>query len=169
MVMPVQQDWSLLLAKPPMVEGVFGTFVGIPIRPSMLRPLKAYSGQQQKLAVSRLRFPESVIDLILDYCCAVNDHVLVFSTPLHYIFEVWALWADTREIDVTELQDYKLRFLGGWDYKYLTSLLCISGRYDLSMTSDWMDLLVETKMYRGSSVALSGSRLTASTCTFGVS
>ena len=35
MVMPVQQDWSLLLAKPPMVEGVFGTFVGIPIGPSM--------------------------------------------------------------------------------------------------------------------------------------
>ena len=50
-----------------------------------------------------------------------------------------------RGIDVTELQDYKIRYLGGWDYKYLTSLLCIPGRYDVSMTSDWMDLLVENK------------------------
>ena len=74
-----------------------------------------------------------------------THHVLVFSTPLHYIFEVWALWADACEIDVTELQDYKIRYLGGWDYKYLTSLLCIPGRYDVSMTSDWMDLLVENK------------------------
>ena len=145
MVMPDQQDWSLLLAKPPMVEGVFGTFVGIPIGPSMLRPLKAYSGQQQKLAVSQLPFAESVTDLIVEYCYAPNDHVLVFSTPLHYIFEVWALWADACEIDVTELQDYKIRYLGGWDYKYLTSLLCIPGRYDVSMTSDWFELLVENK------------------------
>ena len=115
--MPIQQDLSLLLAKPPMYEDVFGTILGIPIGPSMLRPLKAYSGQQQKLAVSRLTFPESVIDLILDYCCAANDYLLVLSTPSHITFEVWAMWAAIPDIRWgLRVRAYMRRFLGSWNY-----------------------------------------------------
>ena len=43
------------------------------------------------------------------------------------------------------VQDYKLRFLGSWDYKDLTSLVCISGRYDLNTTSVWLELVVANK------------------------
>ena len=140
--MQFQKDWKLSSPSAPIFKGLYGTFWAIPSGPSMSRSLKAYSGQQQHLAVSKLSFPDSVIHLILDYCCAVNDFVLVLSTPLHYIFEVWALWADILDaFDFMRVQDYKMRCLGSWDYKDLTSLLCISGRYDLSTTSDWLELV----------------------------
>ena len=61
----------------------------------MPRQLKAYT---LELVFSKLMFPESVIGLILDYGCKVNDYLLVLSTPSHYNFEVWAMWADFDDI-----------------------------------------------------------------------
>ena len=141
--MQFQKDWKLSSPSAPIFKGLFGTLWAIPSGPSMPRPLKAYIGQQQQLAVSQLPFAESVIDLILDYCCAANDYLLVFSTPFHDIFDLWALWADCG-MDILSVQDYKLRFLDSWDYKYL--MLCTTG---LSVPS-WIELIVESNdYYRG--------------------
>ena len=113
----------LMMSKPHMAEDVYGTAWVIQSGPCLPRQLKAYSGRDQKTALSKLSFPDSVIDLILDYGCTVNDYLLVLSTPSQYNFEVWAMWSDFDDIsEALSVGVYKRRFLGLWNYKDLISL-----------------------------------------------
>ena len=91
----------------------------------MPRQIKAYTAQ---LVVSKLMFPESVTELILEYGCKANDYLLVLSTPSHTICEVWAMWADIPDICWgLRVRAYMRRFLGSWNYNILLSLLCVTG------------------------------------------
>ena len=90
----------------------------------MPRQLKAYT---LELVFSKLMFPESVIGLILDYGCKVNDYLFVVSTPSHTIFDVWAMWSHCRDpCRGLVVREFMMRFLGSWYYKELLSLLCVS-------------------------------------------
>ena len=110
-------------------------------RPSIRPELKAYIGQQQRLAVAKLLFPEAVIDLILQYGCKVNDYLLLLSTPSHDLFDVWAMWADIPDISWgLNVRGTKMRFLGSWFYLDLLSEFVTGPR----MTLTWTEAVVET-------------------------
>ena len=104
----------------------------------MHRLFKAYTAE---LVVSKLRFPQSVTDLILDYGCRVNDYLLVLSTPSHTICEVWAMWADIPDICWgLRVRAYMRRFLGSWNYNNLLSLLCATGP---GTKLSWIEVVVD--------------------------
>ena len=120
-----EQQWTGFFPAVPMGRCVYGMVWAIQSCPSMPRQMKAYTGQ---LVLSKLRLPDSVRDLILEYGCKANDYLLVLSTPSHITCEVWALWADIPDIRWgLRVRAYMRRFLGLWNYKCLLPLLCVNG------------------------------------------
>ena len=120
-----EKDWTEFFPADPIGRGVYGKVWAIQSCSSMPRQLKAYKG---KVAVSKLPFPQSVTDLIVEYGCRVNDYLLVLSTPSMLIYEVWAVWAVIPDISWgLRVRAYMRRCLGSWNYNVLLSSLCVNG------------------------------------------
>ena len=107
----------LTLAASPMAKGAFGTVWAIQNGPSIPCSLKAYIGHPHELIFSKLLLPHHIVDVILQFGGAVNDYLLVVSTPSQYNFDVWAMWAH-HLYDISEafgIRAYNRRFLGSWN------------------------------------------------------
>ena len=145
---------SLLLVASPMSSDAFWTVWAIKSSTLMPRQLKAYMDDEYDF-VSKLRLPEAAIDLILDYGCSLNDYLLVHSSPPHYNFEVWAMWAnDLDDIsDALAVNAYHRRFLGTWNYMHLMCLLCVgfsvTPYFPLTLWFPWVEAFVQRNEYPG--------------------
>ena len=132
------------MAASPMAKGAFGTVWAIQNGPSIPCSLKAYIGHPHELIFSKLSLPHHIVDVILEFGGAVNDYLLVVSTPSQYNFDVWAMWAH-HLYDISEafgIRAYNRRFLGSWNYMHLMSLLCVTG-LGIRLCTPWIEAVVQ--------------------------